>query len=128
MFINRKIYGELKQLLKYDEIIVFTGMRRVGKTTLLQKLYDEVDSDNKVFLDMENQIERIVFNEKDYNNIWNNLAAFNIRKSEKAYIFIDEIQLAPEVISPLKYLYDHYQVKFVSTGSSSFYLKNLFSE
>jgi len=49
MFINRKIYSELKQMLKYDEIIVLTGMRRVGKTTLLKKLYNEVDSDNKFF-------------------------------------------------------------------------------
>jgi predicted AAA+ superfamily ATPase len=128
MFVNRKKYGELKQLMEYDEIIVLTGMRRVGKTTLLKQLYNEVKSGNKVFLDMENQTDRMLFDEKDYNNIWNNLMSFNITKSEKAYIFLDEIQLAPQIISPLKYLYDHYNVKFITTGSSSFYLKNLFSE
>ncbi len=127
MFIKRKKYGELKQLMQYDEIVVLTGMRRVGKTTLLQQLFNEVESENKVFLDMENQIDRLIFDEKDYNNIWKNLSTYGIRKNEKAYIFIDEIQLVPNLISPLKYLYDHYKIKFV-TGSSSFYLKNLFSE
>jgi len=87
MFVNRKKYGELKQLMEYDEIIVLTGMRRVGKTTLLKQLYNEVKSGNKVFLDMENQTDRMLFDEKDYNNIWNNLMSFNITKSEKATFF-----------------------------------------
>ncbi len=118
----------MKKLLEYDEIIVLTGMRRVGKTTLLQQLFSEVDSDNKVFLDMENQIDQLIFEESDYNRILDNLATRGIKKSEKIYLFIDEIQLASQIISPLKYLYDHYKIKFVTTGSSSFYLKNLFSE
>jgi len=128
MFIKRKIYGEMKKLLEYDEIIVLTGMRRVGKTTLLQQLFSEVDSDNKVFLDMENQIDQLIFEESDYNRILDNLATRGIQKNEKVYLFIDEIQLASQIIRPLKYLYDHYKIKFVTTGSSSFYLKNLFSE
>ncbi len=128
MFIKRKKYSELKQLMEYDEIVVLTGMRRVGKTTLLKQLFKEIESDNKVFLDMENQIDRIVFDEKNYHNIINNLSAYGLNSKQKAYVFIDEIQLAPQLISPLKYLYDHYNIKFVTTGSSSFYLKNLFSE
>lgn len=128
MFIKRKIYSELKKLLEYDEIIVLTGMRRVGKTTIVQQLFSELDSDNKVFLDMENQIDRLIFEESDYNHILNNLAARGINNKEKIFVFIDEIQLASEIVSPLKYLYDHYKIKFVTTGSSSYYLKNLFSE
>lgn len=38
------------------------------------------------------------------------------------------MQLAPESSSVLKYLYDHYSAKFIVTGSSSYYLKNLFTE
>jgi predicted AAA+ superfamily ATPase len=34
----------------------------------------------------------------------------------------------PEIVRVIKYLYDHYDVKFFVTGSSSFYLKNLFPE
>jgi hypothetical protein len=34
----------------------------------------------------------------------------------------------PAIVPIIKYLYDHYDVKFILTGSSSFYLKNLFPE
>jgi len=44
------------------------------------------------------------------------------------YIFLDEIQAMPSAIKAIKYLYDHYNIKFFLTGSSSFYLKNLFPE
>jgi len=41
---------------------------------------------------------------------------------------LDEIQAMPQIVKAIKYLYDHYDVKFLLTGSSSFYLKNLFPE
>ena len=34
----------------------------------------------------------------------------------------------PEIVRAIKYLYDHYKIKFFLTGSSSFYLKGLFPE
>ena len=43
-------------------------------------------------------------------------------------VVLDEIQLAPDSPSAIKYLSDHRKVKFIVTGSSSYYLKNLFSE
>jgi predicted AAA+ superfamily ATPase len=49
-------------------------------------------------------------------------------KTEKAYIFLDEIQTFPKIVKAIKYLYDHYDIKFFVTGSSSYYLKNLFPE
>jgi len=103
-------------------------MRRVGKTTLLRMIFDSIDNDNKVFLDMENVLDQEIFIEKDFNNIWNNLKQFGLKPERKAFIFIDEIQARPEVTKAIKYLYDHYPVKFFLTGSSSFYLKDLFPE
>lgn len=43
-------------------------------------------------------------------------------------MFIDEIQNFPEITRIIKYLIDHEGVKFYVTGSSNFYLKNLFPE
>ncbi|MBU1071247.1 ATP-binding protein, partial [Patescibacteria group bacterium] len=43
-------------------------------------------------------------------------------------IFIDEIQNYPKITKVIKYLIDHHRVKFYLTGSSNFYLKNLFPE
>ena len=125
---QRKILNDINPWLKAREIIVITGMRRVGKTTLLQMIYDQIDSKNKVFFDLDNILEQKVFEETDYNNIWGNLRAYGTSNKEKAYIFLDEIQAMPQVVKAVKYLHDHYDVKFFLTGSSSFYLKNLFPE
>jgi predicted AAA+ superfamily ATPase len=48
--------------------------------------------------------------------------------SKKVLLAIDEIQLVPNLPSVVKYLYDHYDIKFLLTGSSSYYIKNKFSE
>jgi len=124
----RKILKHIEPQINTREIIVITGMRRVGKTTLLQMIYEKIESRNKAFLDMDNILEQRVFEEIDYNNIWANLKAYGITNKEKSYIFLDEIQAKPEIVKAIKYLYDHYEVKFILTGSSSFYLKNYFPE
>lgn len=128
MQFHRKILEQIQPQLSSREIVVITGMRRVGKTTLLQMIYDQISSANKVFLDIENILEQKIFEEVDTNNIWANLRAYGITNTEKAYIFLDEIQAMPQIVKAVKYLYDHYDVKFFLTGSSSFYLENLFPE
>ncbi|MEK7203037.1 MAG: ATP-binding protein, partial [Patescibacteria group bacterium] len=124
----RKILSQIEKQIKSKEIIILTGMRRTGKTTLYGMLFERIKSENKVFLDMENPIEQKIFEEKDYNNILLNLAEKGIDSKKKSYIFLDEIQAMPQAIKAVKYLYDHYNIKFFLTGSSSFYLKNFFSE
>jgi len=124
----RPIQQEIENQLPYKEIVVLTGMRRVGKTTLLRMVYDTIQDENKIFLDMENILDQAVFEEKDFNNIWANLREFGISSETRAYIFLDEIQAKPDVTMAIKYLYDHSDVKFFLTVSSSFYLKNLFPE
>jgi uncharacterized protein len=128
MIYPRKIEEELKKQLDSREIIVLTGMRRTGKTVLMNSLFSLIQSKNKVFFDLENPLNRKIFEEDNYDNIWKNLEKFNVTSKEKLYIFLDEIQLMPKVSSAIKYLYDHYDIKFFLTGSSSYYLKNLFSE
>lgn len=128
MLFERQIFKKIKGEIETKEITVITGMRRVGKTTTLRYLYDLVESKNKVFLDLENPINRKVFEEENYDSVWSNLKQFGITDSQKAYIFLDEAQNLPELSRVAKYLYDHFEVKFVLTGSSSYYLKNLFPE
>jgi len=128
MIFPRRILADLKKQIETNEIVVLTGMRRAGKTTLLRMIFDKISGGNKVFLDIENPLEQQIFEETDYNNIWANLASYGISAKSKSYIFIDEIQAKPDVVRAVKYLHDHYKVKFFLTGSSSFYLKNLFPE
>lgn len=128
MYYPRKLTGTIEQYIENKEIIVLTGMRRVGKTTLLRHIFEKIPSKNKLYLDIENPLDQVVFEERDFNNILNNLERYRVSKSEKLYLFLDEIQAKPNLIPAIKYIYDHYNIKFFLTGSSSYYLKNLFSE
>lgn len=124
----RKIYPLIKQDLSKKHITVITGMRRVGKTTLVKYLLEEIDSTNKIYLDLERLDNRELFLEKNYDNVIYSLKQRGLIFDKIAYIVIDEIQLAKNISSVLKYLYDNYKIKFIVTGSSSFYVKNLFTE
>ena len=128
MFYLRKIYPELKKHLKNRQITVLTGMRRSGKTTLVEQLLSEIDSKNKLYLDFQRLDNQELFLQKNYDNIIVELAQRGIEAKKKIYLALDEIQLIPEVSGAIKYLYDHYDIKFIVTSSSSYYLKNLFTE
>jgi len=128
MFYARDIQPRLEDELATEEIVIITGMRQVGKTTMLRHLMDCIDSTNKALLDLENPLHRKIFEEENYDSVWNNLIQFGITNQKKAYLFLDEVQNLPEISKVVKYLYDHWKVKFFLTGSSSYYLKNLFPE
>lgn len=128
MFYARAILPQLEKELTTKENIIITGMRQVGKTTILTHLFSLIQSPNKVLLDLENPLYRKIFEEEDYNTIWNNLRTFGITNNTRCFIFLDEVQNFPDISRVAKYLYDHWNVKFVMTGSSSFYLRNLFPE
>ena len=126
--IERSLFPELKTALLDRRIVVLTGMRRVGKTTTLQWLLDQVASPNKIYLDLERLDQRAVFQESNYDLVLDYLRNRGLDSSQPMTVALDEIQYAPNLPSVVKYLYDHYGVKFLLTGSSSFYLKNYFSE
>jgi predicted AAA+ superfamily ATPase len=128
MLIKRPIVDIIARHNETPQVVVLTGMRRVGKTSVFKMLYDGIKSDNKVFLDIENPIDQKAFEEKDFNNIPQNLKAYGIDPEQKAYVFLDEIQAAPGIVTAIKYLSDHHGIKFFVTGSSSYYMKNLFPE
>ncbi len=128
MIYPRKGLQEIMKYIESKEIIVLTGMRQVGKTTLYRIIFDSINSDNKIFLDVENPIDQKVFEEEDFNNIVRNFERLGIDSKKKMYTFIDEIQAMPGIVKAIRYLYDNYDIKFFITGSSSFYLKSLFTE
>ncbi len=128
MLYPRKLLETLEKHLSTREIIVLTGMRRVGKTTLFLLLFEKIPSSNKIFIDLENPLDQRIFEEKKYVNILANLKESGLNIKSKMYVFLDGIQAKPEVVRAIKYLYDLYKIKFFLSGSSSFYVKNLFPE
>ncbi len=126
--ITRKIFTLLKQHLNKKQITVITGMRRVGKSTALRFLLDETTHDNKLFLDFERIENRILFNQPSYNDVERGLTVLGLNLDKPGVLALDEIQLVPNSTSVIKSLYDKFGLKIIATGSSSFYLKNHFSE
>ncbi|MCE5258620.1 MAG: ATP-binding protein [Chloroflexi bacterium] len=126
--IKRALFPFLQRALADQRIIVITGMRRVGKTTTLRWLLDRVPSANKLYLDLERLDQRAVFAEANYDLVMDYLRNRGLDPTQPITLAIDEIQNVPNLPSVIKYLYDQYKIKFLLTGSSSFYLKNYFSE
>jgi hypothetical protein len=128
MYYERTIFSELQRHLSARQITVLTGLRRSGKTTLVRTLLDSIPSPNKMYFDLERADNRLLFSETNYDNIVLAIEAKGISFKKKVYLAIDEIQLLPEIVSVIKYLYDNYPIKFIVTGSSSYYLKGQFTE
>jgi predicted AAA+ superfamily ATPase len=125
---TRKIYKDLLDHLEKRQVTLLTGMRRTGKTTLVRQLLKDSREVNSLYIDLERVDNRLLFSEKNYDNIVLALSSRGLDFKRKTLIVIDELQLLPEISSVIKYLYDHYQIKFILTGSSSFYLKGKVSD
>lgn len=110
MYIKRKIEDDILKYLKRPEILAIVGPRQCGKTTMLKKIYQELD--NAVFLSFEDQQILSLFE----NNI-ENFAETYIEG--KKYVFIDEFQYAKNGGKLLKYLYDLHHTKIIISGSSA---------
>jgi predicted AAA+ superfamily ATPase len=124
----RYLFSALKATLADDRAVVITGMRRVGKTTSLRWLLEQVPTQNKIYLDLERLDQRAVFQESNYDLAINFLRNRGLDSTQPMTVALDEIQYVPNLPSVVKYLMDNYQIKFLLTGSSSFYLKNYFTE
>jgi len=121
---NRQILAKIMQEIDSPDIIILTGPRQVGKTSLLkmvqEKLISEhaVNPDNIHWFDLE-QVANL--------EIWQNqtlaLSRLPLNSSERHYIFIDEFQMSPSIGSTLKVIHDHYpHLKCLATGSLSWWV------
>lgn len=125
---NREIYDSLYAHLSKKQVTVITGMRRVGKSTAVKYLLSKINQTETLYLDCERVEIRAMLNKPSYEAIKEELELLGADFSKPCTIAIDEIQLVENLPSLIKYLYDTYSVKFIVTGSSSYYLKNRFSE
>jgi len=104
MYKKRLITKRLKKLVKVFPIVVLTGARQVGKSTILQKIFPDYDY--------------VVFDPViDVENARQDPELFLSNHNQK--IILDEIQYAPEIVPVLKRLVDKNKKagQYIITGS-----------
>lgn len=128
----RPIYNKIVEFLDKRLIIALTGLRRVGKSTLLNqiKYYLEekaVVGKNILFVSFEKS--QFKFEQEVLRKVLNWYFEVFLKTSpkllsKKVYIFFDEIQYIPNWQEVIKTFYDlSPYIKFFLSGSSSLFIK-----
>src|SRR3990167_10706002 len=102
MFYQRKVYSELLSHAQTPLVTVLTGMRRTGKTTLIQRLLLDLPNQNSLYVDLQRPDNRELFGQKNYEAIRESFMAQGLSPQESMIIALDEIQLAPDSPSAIK--------------------------
>ena len=121
---KRVQYKKLRQLVSEPRgVVIVSGLRRVGKSTLIYQVIDEMLQTEKP--------DRVVYFSYDFSlgeitevlNAYQSLTNVDW-KHEKVTVFLDEIQKNAHWSSEIKILYDLFpRLKFVVTGSASLQLE-----
>jgi predicted AAA+ superfamily ATPase len=119
---REKYLAELRKYLDFKQIIILTGLRRVGKTTLMKLIIEEliargIDSKHIFYVSLD---DYLLHN----NNIIEIVNEFRkvhkIQIEEKIYLFLDEITYKENFHIQLKNIYDSQNSKlFVASSSAS---------
>ncbi|MFH1256406.1 MAG: ATP-binding protein [Candidatus Diapherotrites archaeon] len=125
-FRPRKVYGEMRKFHKQPQIVALTGLRRVGKSTLLKKIVqDEIAAGRDPKAIMYFSFDEFKDTEpseilKAYNEITGKDAS-----KEKTILLFDEVQKVTDWENKIKTIYDLYKgkAKIYISGSESLFVK-----
>jgi len=124
---RRHAFGRILQSLGERQILVLTGLRRVGKTTLLyqaiDKLLEAIDARRVLYF----SFDELAADPKEVLEIYEKQVLKKpLEEAGKVFVFFDEIQFSNHWPSVVKRFYDLYpNVKFFLSGSSSLLLSRV---
>ena len=124
--IAREIYlDKLRQLKDQNLIKVITGIRRCGKSTLLEAFKNElllggVSADNIVFLNFEER-ENLQFT--SWTTLYDSIIK-TVSTDKKYYIFLDEVQLINDFEKLINSLFTKRNIDLYITGSNAYLLSS----
>lgn len=126
---KRFLFSYLVEHFDKKQISLLIGARQVGKTTLLKQLQLKLKADKKIvhyFSLEDHEILRLL--DQNPKNLLQLIERPGINR--RIYVLIDEIQYLKNPSNFLKYHYDLYekQIKFIVSGSSSFYIDSKFKD
>lgn len=126
--ITRSVWPRCLSWLERKELLLITGARQTGKTTLLRTIGKHVQAQGGKadYFSLENPITLEAFN----NNPENVFSFLSPAAGKRRFLLIDEIQYLDNPTGFLKFLYDEYgeTVKLVVSGSSAFYIDRNFTD
>jgi predicted AAA+ superfamily ATPase len=121
---RRKVFDHILKLFRsYRQIILLTGLRRVGKTTIIFQLISEIlkssDKRSILYYTFDAGVKDLVSILDEYTRLtgisW---------KKERVHLFLDEVQKLPNWSNQVKLLYDSFpKIKIVLSGSASLKLQ-----
>ena len=120
---KRSFFKKIQNFKKYKQIIILTGLRRVGKTTLMyqtvKELLNEINAKRIFYFSFDKEIDDLV----DLFENYKELTGVDYKK-EKIFVFFDEITKFKKWASELKLIYDSSpNIKFCISSSSSINLE-----
>lgn len=115
---KRGIFHELRDLRRERQILILTGLRRVGKTTLIYQLIESllqgVKAQSILYFSFDERAEDVITILKKYGSItgtnW---------EEERVYVFFDEIHKLKDWSSKIKILYDNLPNLRITLSASS---------
>jgi len=119
---RRPLFDDLLKYLKDRQILLVMGLRRVGKTTLLYQLIQElldrkIEAFNILYFSFDEEggdVEDLLETYKE------KILKTNFENIERIYVFLDEIQKTKDWQNKLKIFYDLFpNIKFFISGSAS---------
>lgn len=124
--IDRELYlNRLRKLKGQNLIKVITGIRRCGKSTLLEAFMNEllnegIRPENIIFLNFE---ERENLHLTDWTALYDEIIA-KVKPTDKYYIFLDEVQLINDFERLVNGLFTKKNIDLYVTGSNAYLLSS----
>ncbi|PIZ16278.1 hypothetical protein COY52_07490 [Candidatus Desantisbacteria bacterium CG_4_10_14_0_8_um_filter_48_22] len=125
--IPRQVYlDKLSKNIERKQIEIIAGSRRIGKTTVLRQiarhvLEKKIPAKNILFLSLDHpRLSGVPLTE--HLNYFRRI--FKLRREEKVYLFLDEVQESANWEAELKAIYDNENVKIICSGSTPSLIRN----
>ncbi len=116
----------LKAHIETRQIIFLTGLRRVGKTTLIKLLIEQllsagIERQKIIYISVDDYLIK----GKSLSDILDEYRKIHkLKVEDKLYVFFDEITYMQNFHQQLKNIYDKYDLKIYATSSSSSLLRD----
>lgn len=124
-FKDREIYKQIQKFMPLPQIMALTGLRRVGKTTLMLKIVEDairkIDRRNIIYFSFDEFKEVRI---RDIMKEYQEMTGKDFREV-KCLILLDEVQKLTDWEEQLKTIYDTFgkNIKIIISGSESLFIR-----